>query len=260
MAPKQQRIRVDQATNKGSVLDVVMLVSGCGQAHVAQTFGRLTSQFPEYGTTGKHLVKLRINGSGRLTPVGSATILIEIAYTLQGQKATVFRRASADMVRRMLGGDKSIMKDIERRHANLKGSAEESFLLPSSSVQHETSVSTTSIFWDMEKYTTLASEATQTTVGAVYMVTAPAVNLVKIGMWRGTMQALRSRFVTYYGQDLRIWAYATDDCQMAERDCHQILAPFCISNELFDPKQIELYIQTIARRCRECILCPIDSV
>jgi hypothetical protein len=51
--------------------------------------------------------------------MADAATLIQIAYLLPSRQAAAFRRASADVVRRMLGGDGSIVTEIERRHANI---------------------------------------------------------------------------------------------------------------------------------------------
>ncbi|KAL3153157.1 hypothetical protein ABBQ38_011910 [Trebouxia sp. C0009 RCD-2024] len=62
-------IRVDRATQKGSVYDVVQMVLKNGSRHTTTTFTRLLAQHPELHAG---CVKLRINGKGRPTPVANA--------------------------------------------------------------------------------------------------------------------------------------------------------------------------------------------
>ncbi len=73
--------------------------------------------------------KLRIDGKGRETPVADAATLVEIAWLLPGKKAASFRRTGAESVCRMLGGDLSLVDEIQRRHAQVAGTTEEEFLL-----------------------------------------------------------------------------------------------------------------------------------
>lgn len=75
-------IRVDTATRKGSVLDVVKMVLRCDSSSANTTLRRLKEDFPELGN---QLTWLRINGKGQLTPVADAKTLIEIAMLLPGK-------------------------------------------------------------------------------------------------------------------------------------------------------------------------------
>ena len=74
-------------------------------------------------------MKLRINGKGRETPVADATTLVEIAWLCPGKTAVQFRRKGAESVCRMLGGDLTLVDEIQQRHEQLNGTAEEDFLL-----------------------------------------------------------------------------------------------------------------------------------
>ncbi|KAL3144433.1 hypothetical protein ABBQ32_004178 [Trebouxia sp. C0010 RCD-2024] len=119
-------IRVDQATQKGSVYDVISVVTKACSAYAVRVLSRIQKQHPE-NMTKCH--KLRINGKGRETPVADAATLVEIAWLCPGRAATQFRRKGAETVCRMLGGDLTLVDDIQRRHAQVAGTAEEEFLL-----------------------------------------------------------------------------------------------------------------------------------
>ena len=79
-------IRVDQATQQGSVYDVIHLVCNKPGNYASQVLARVEKAHPELTTKW---CKLRINGKGRETPVASATTLVEIAcYVLARQLCT----------------------------------------------------------------------------------------------------------------------------------------------------------------------------
>ena len=119
-------IRVDQATQKGSVNDVIALVTGKKGSYAIQAFSRIKQQ--NTGLIPK-CDRLKINGKGNVTPVADAATLVEIAWLLPGQKAVSFRRKGAETVCRVLGGDLSLVEDVQRRHAQVAGTAEQEFLL-----------------------------------------------------------------------------------------------------------------------------------
>lgn len=134
-------IRVDTATQKGSVFDVIKMVLGCDASSANTAFRRLKEDFPESGAGAgaawPTLTKLRINGKGQLTPVADAKTLVEIVFLLPGRIARDFRRKSAAKVCRLLGGDSTLISEIEQRRAQLQSSAEgqasQAFLLGGSS-------------------------------------------------------------------------------------------------------------------------------
>jgi hypothetical protein len=101
--------RVDDDTQKGSVIDVICLVTNQQAKHACQTFSRLE----------KHITtncgNLRINGKGKLTPVADASTLVEIVWELPGKAAKVFRRQSAHLIARYLGADRTLIAEIEAR-------------------------------------------------------------------------------------------------------------------------------------------------
>ena len=61
-------------------------------------------------------MKLRINGKGRETPVADAATLVEIARLCPSKAAVQFRRKGAETVCRMLGGDLTLVDEIQHKH------------------------------------------------------------------------------------------------------------------------------------------------
>ena len=107
----QIKIRVDEATQNGSAIDVVRMITGQNQQHASLTIRNLNDELC------KSITQLRINGKGKLTPVASAATLVEIIWELPGAAAKAFRRQSAHYICRILGGDLTLIKDIEARFA-----------------------------------------------------------------------------------------------------------------------------------------------
>lgn len=119
-------IRVDKATQKGSVNDVIALVTGKKGSYATQVFSRIKEQNIELIPKCD---RLKINGKGNETPVADAATLVEIAWHCPGKGADAFRRKSAETVCRVLGGDLTLVDEIQHKHAQVAGTAEEEFLL-----------------------------------------------------------------------------------------------------------------------------------
>ena len=86
--------------------------------------------FPDVTTRCGHL---KINGKGKPIPVADAKCLVEIVWLLPGKKAHTFRRQSSEKVCRLLGGDMTLVSEIDARHAALQrteeGRATQEFML-----------------------------------------------------------------------------------------------------------------------------------
>jgi len=79
------------------------------------------------------------------------------------------------------------------------------------------------------------------TIGYAYCVTSDLVNAVKIGFWTGTLETLRGRYVTLYGNSLTIFTVYTTNAYELEQQCHKKFARNRISNELFDKEYWNSY-------------------
>lgn len=125
-------VRVDGKTQKGSVLDVIKMVLGGDSSMANTTLRRLVVANPVLDYT-----RIKINNKGNTTPVADAKTLIQIIWLLPGRKAREFRHASSEKVCRLLGGDLSLVSEIEARHVSLQASEEgrstQQFLLGGSS-------------------------------------------------------------------------------------------------------------------------------
>lgn len=105
-------IRIDQASQKGSVLDVIGALTEHDSRHRSIVWQRLSEAYPDIHTK---CVYLKINGKGRATWVADANTLIEIVWLLPGKAAKEFRRGCANYICRILGGDPTLVDEMELR-------------------------------------------------------------------------------------------------------------------------------------------------
>ena len=93
-----------------SVYDVIGAMTGLNSGNCANVWKRLLEAYPELTTTSS---QFRFGGRGPSgTPVADARGIAEIIMLLPGRAAARFRKASADVVVRYLGGDPSLVEEI----------------------------------------------------------------------------------------------------------------------------------------------------
>jgi hypothetical protein len=80
------KIRTDKATRQASVIDVIRLITGRSSKRASEAIMNLSDMF------SKSIVRIRINGQGRLTPVCDAQTMGEIISELPGKAAKKHQR------------------------------------------------------------------------------------------------------------------------------------------------------------------------
>ena len=105
-----RKLRIDTKTQKVSVIDVIRLVLGATSADAGKSLTRLGTKLRA------GCPHIKINGKGKLTPVADAATMIEIIWELPGKTAASFRRESAHYIARILGGDRTLIDEIEMRY------------------------------------------------------------------------------------------------------------------------------------------------
>ena len=130
------QIRFDRETKLGSVLDVIQLVTGCGQNHTSRDFKRFTDAYPEFHVdVHPRVVGFKFPGRGqKSTPAAPIPVLVEIAWLLDGKNAARFRREGVHVFCRALGGDISLIDEIKARHGMMEGTLEQEALLEGTGV------------------------------------------------------------------------------------------------------------------------------
>ena len=122
-------IRVDEASGKGSIIDVIkILCPGIDSSYAGQMLTRIIERDEEgqeaMTSIADGIDHIQINGKGHFTPVSDAKTITEIIWMLPGRIAKEFRRQSAEIICRVLSGDTSICDEIESRCNRLQGSEE----------------------------------------------------------------------------------------------------------------------------------------
>ena len=123
-------VRWDAETRRGSVLDVIRLVTESDARYASKTFARITEAYPSVVRTSvdiedglpteSNIGSFQFSGERqRSTPVAPLKTLVEIAWLLPGRRAAEFRRAGAATMCRVLGGDLSLVDEIRERHGAL---------------------------------------------------------------------------------------------------------------------------------------------
>ena len=71
------------------------------------------------------------------------------------------------------------------------------------------------------------------------------MDAVKIGMWTGSLDALRRRYLTPYGPSLTIKSAFVEDCVRVEATLHTQFQQHNLGGELFDKAFLQAYNDAI---------------
>lgn len=117
----QFNIRIDKASQRASVIDVIKNICNCNPAHAGEKLSRSGRDFTD------RCAYIKINGRGHETPVADAETLVQIIWMIPGDGAKEFRLKSAEYVCRVLGADQSLAREIEMRNAVTPQAAKDFF-------------------------------------------------------------------------------------------------------------------------------------
>lgn len=130
-------VRIDEASGKASIIDVIrLLCPDASPQYAAQMLIRLlerenADELREVCNSAHNSDSIaarvhytQINGKGRSTPVSDVKTIVEIMFLLPTSAAKAFRRQSAEVITRVLGGDVSLCGEIEERCARLESTSE----------------------------------------------------------------------------------------------------------------------------------------
>ena len=136
---------------------------------------------------------IKINGRGKPTPVAAAPILVSLVWNLPGKAAKEFRRQSAHLVCRYLGGDLTLVREIEDRYNALEPEEKE-FLLENTRRNRELD--------DDERYYTRKRKYAQMRLESAQIMIDAATHEDKftdidIAIKTTRLRAIRDNFVEY---------------------------------------------------------------
>jgi hypothetical protein len=111
--------RTSDNPTRVSVYDLISAITGQDTGHINTYFTRLCNAHPEVNAM---CVLFKFQGQGqRPTPVTDARGMVTIINLLPGPRAAQFRASSAEILVRYLGGDKTLVDEINR-YAELQAS------------------------------------------------------------------------------------------------------------------------------------------
>lgn len=101
-------------------------------SNTGEVWSRISAQFPDIN---EKIANFQFPGRGqRVTPVADTPTLVEIAWLCPGRAAKEFRRKGAITLCRALGGDLTLVDEIETRHRAISGTEEQQTLLAGTGV------------------------------------------------------------------------------------------------------------------------------
>lgn len=138
---------------------------------------------------------------------------------------------------RVLGADLSLIEEIEARHKELSAiqplGKKDRYLTPASLIDNLIAPSAQqSVKEEILDFLSGETEP-QSKEGVVYIAQAPWMPMFKVGRWRSDVVHLKRRYNTYYGPDVCIHAWKTEDCIALEKLTLRHLASYHHGGELF---------------------------
>ena len=98
--------RVDTETGLCSILDIIQLICQKSKEHARATLNRmLQTELENNPDTPFDVPKMKINGVGHETPVGDASLIIEIIIMLPNENARAIKYRFAEVVAGELTGN-----------------------------------------------------------------------------------------------------------------------------------------------------------
>jgi len=211
------KIRYDPLTKKGSVYDVIQLVTG--QKNASQLFQRIIVQYPD--TASKVSMHKFPGKKQKPTPAASWPVLFNIMVSCPGSRAREFAQRTSDVFTRAFGADEELAREIKRRKVQLEGTP---FKDAAKGIRTTVDDAIAALHAPIDPP---ADE------GMLYVVTSPFQAFFKLGYWTGTEEKLRSRYATYYGPQLELHTWACTQCRACEAFLLQEFAAHGMGGELF---------------------------
>lgn len=109
-------VRIDRASGKASMIGVVRTIVGCKASEASTRLTRLFAQDDSIPSIESRTAYIRINGSGKNTPVADLKTIVEMIWKLPGKASTRFRRKSAETLCRVMGGDLALVREIQQNN------------------------------------------------------------------------------------------------------------------------------------------------
>lgn len=228
-------IRIDATTRKGSVIDVICMVNPhCDNAYASRILTRLDPDLC--------IDRIRINGKGRETPVADYGTLVQLVFQLPGRAASDFRRKSAYQVCRLLGGDTTLIREIESRnewwqHTTARRSVQSELLQPPAPAPEDAQQAPARMLEATVRDALAAQECgkveVQTPVGYADIVTSSEVIEVKhYSSWKHAFGQVMAYSAHLPGLKRRIHLFAKYEDVDAAKQAALAATNVCLSNSV----------------------------
>jgi hypothetical protein len=106
----------DQATGLYALVPIVAYVTEKSNDHAGNV---IRSTFVSHPDFREKTTKVKINQQGHPTWAADLPTIVELIMVLPGKRAKQFRRVCANYIVRILGGDRTLIKEIERQDERL---------------------------------------------------------------------------------------------------------------------------------------------
>lgn len=83
--------------------------------------------------------------------------------------------------------------------------------------------------------------------GYVYCVSSPQLNAIKIGFWRSSIESLKRRYITSYGENIDLYTVYSNNAKKLEKVVFKYFKNNKITNELYEKKYLKKYIKYIKK-------------
>lgn len=216
-------IRFDAETRRGSVLDVIQFITGCGKNNVSRTLARIVETHP---IIQNELADFTFQGAfQRPTPVATIPTLVKIAMLCPGKTSQKWRLNAAEVLCRAFGGDETLCREIE--YQNAIGEAN-----PGSKIPLFRECPDPNGWTPLQKLNFEPCEDEEDPSGLVYLAGSPDVGFVKIGSWSGDEESLLSRYKMYYGPRTWVKTWHFEDRLICERQALESMSHRSVGGEL----------------------------
>ena len=245
----QYHIRVDQETQKGSVIDVIRLVTGCSSSNSQNELRRLLLTNLELG---EKCTSLRINGKGKLTPVADPESLMMIAHLLPGKRLVGPRAIALVKASKLKRKFTTLMETgkvefaTQKKHcvqlelsravvSDQRGRtlAEYDYLTNATPSTIEAMELADTLFPDDDCLYQAAAEPVPVRVGVVYFLRLEGTDMVKVGYSSNLLRRISTLQTACPWNLLLEHVHTTPHCAQLEKVLHVALAPARVRGEWF---------------------------
>jgi hypothetical protein len=237
----KKSIRYHEESRRWSIIDVISLLTGKNANDSARVYKDMLKTGTLQAIKSGVITKYQFPGRGqRDTPVAPASVMVEFVMLIPGNTTLKWRLNAVQVLCRALGGDLSLVKEIEERH-----NAEKNAFVTEMSSGIWTPLD--QMDFSIEPQDNCPKE------GVLYIAGSPDVAFLKVGMWTGTYPALLSRYKTVYGRGTWVRRWESSDVREDEKKVLFALSMFSRGGELIDLTAYDFAVKLLNHNFEETV-------